>query len=89
MWSKAHVHANTRGAVTFHHRLVGRLNFNWETLTLNGTPDYELKLYVAVDRQTSDAVALLGSLAAGQETSTAPRDEPRIRHEVEQHRADI
>ncbi|MDG4782478.1 helix-turn-helix transcriptional regulator [Micromonospora sp. WMMD961] len=65
MWSKALVQRRTRGPVTIHHPLVGQLDLRWETLTLNGTPDYELKLYVPANEKTAEAVALLGSLAAG------------------------
>ncbi len=65
LWAGAEVRRKTRARVTLHHREVGTVHLLYESLTINASPDYELKIYQAVpDTGTADALALLGSLAA-------------------------
>jgi hypothetical protein len=65
LWAAAEVRRKTRAQVTLHHREVGTLQMNYEALTINSAPEYELKIYQAVPNTgTADALALLGSLAA-------------------------
>lgn len=74
LWSRHEVAAKTFGVKLLQHPEVGRLEFDYETLTLPGDPDQMLVTYTPSDDSTRDALVALGSLHAAARVR-APRAE--------------
>lgn len=67
-WAGHRVATRSAGSVRLHHPGVGDLELNFETLALPDDPDQLLRVYSAKPgTPSSDALALLGSLGAGEE----------------------
>lgn len=66
-WAGHRVASRSAGIVRLHHPAVGDLELNFESLALPDDPDQELRVFSAKPGSpSSDALALLGSLAAGE-----------------------
>jgi len=77
MWGKAQVRVKTRGSTLLRHPLVGDLHLNYESLTVNAAAGLMIKVFHPVpNTPTADALALLGSLTAGESTVRAPERSP-------------
>ncbi|HEX6683866.1 MAG TPA: helix-turn-helix domain-containing protein [Candidatus Limnocylindrales bacterium] len=70
-WGAHNVRTHGTGAKHFHHHIVGDLTLAYESMDLRAEPDLTLTLYAAEPGSpTEDALHLLASWAATQETST-------------------
>jgi transcriptional regulator with XRE-family HTH domain len=66
-WAGHRVASRSAGIVRLHHPTVGDLELNFESLALPDDPDQVLRVYSAKPGSpSSDALALLGSLGAGE-----------------------
>ncbi|MFE6056686.1 helix-turn-helix transcriptional regulator [Kitasatospora sp. NPDC056446] len=71
LWADHVVREKTNGVKLVRHPLVGDLEFGYETLGINGSPDQQLVVYTApVDSPTAQKLALLASWTA---PGAAPR----------------
>jgi len=69
-WAGHRVASRSAGIVRLHHPTVGDLELNFESLALPDDPDQVLRVYSAKPGSpSSDALALLGSLGAGEAPS--------------------
>lgn len=79
-WAGHRVASRSAGTVRLHHPAVGDLELNFESLVLPDDPDQTLRIYSArPGSPSSDALALLGSLAAATEApqpENIPEDAP-------------
>ncbi|MFI6846074.1 helix-turn-helix transcriptional regulator [Kitasatospora sp. NBC_00085] len=65
LWADHEVKQKTHGVKLIRHRLVGELDFGYETLAVNGSPDQLLVVYTAPPGSpTAQKLALLGSWTA-------------------------
>ncbi|WP_304455143.1 helix-turn-helix transcriptional regulator [Nocardiopsis sp. YSL2] len=78
LWARHDVRRKTHESKRFHHRLVGELTLDYETLTVNSAPGQQLIVYQAAPDSTSEhALALLGSLtASGTQRTRNPHPAP-------------
>ncbi|MCT9623657.1 helix-turn-helix domain-containing protein [Pseudarthrobacter equi] len=73
-WAGHRVASRSAGIVRLHHPTVGDLELNFESLALPDDPDQVLRVYSAKPGSpSSDALALLGSLGAGEAPSERGR----------------
>lgn len=73
-WAGHRVASRSAGIVRLHHPTVGDLELNFESLALPDDPDQVLRVYSAKPGSpSSDALALLGSLGAGEAPSERER----------------
>ncbi|WP_045732095.1 helix-turn-helix transcriptional regulator [Pseudarthrobacter chlorophenolicus] len=73
-WAGHRVARRSAGIVRLHHPTVGDLELNFESLALPDDPDQMLRVYSAKPGSpSSDALALLGSLGAGEAPSGQER----------------
>ncbi len=73
-WAGHRVASRSAGIVRLHHPTVGDLELNFESLALPDDPDQVLRVYSAKPGSpSSDALALLGSLGAGEAPSERQR----------------
>lgn len=79
-WAGHRVASRSAGTVRLHHPAVGDLELNFESLVLPDDPDQTLRIYSArPGSPSSDALALLGSLAAATKApqpEVVPEDAP-------------
>ncbi|MFF4751455.1 helix-turn-helix domain-containing protein [Streptomyces sp. NPDC002514] len=65
LWARHDIRQKTHATKRFRHPLVGELTLDYQSLTVNGTPDQQLVVYRATPGSASEqALALLGSLTA-------------------------
>ncbi|RKS08678.1 helix-turn-helix protein [Nocardiopsis sp. Huas11] len=77
LWARHDVRHKTHASKRFHHRLVGELTLDYETLTVNSAPGQQLVVYQAAPDSTSEqALALLGSLTASDSAARDPHPAP-------------
>ncbi|MET9178135.1 helix-turn-helix transcriptional regulator [Kitasatospora aureofaciens] len=78
LWADHLVREKTSGVKLLRHPLVGELEFGYETLTVNGSPDQMLVVYTAPpDSPTAQKLALLASWTApGAAPATSPGTPP-------------
>ncbi|MEU7742595.1 helix-turn-helix transcriptional regulator [Nonomuraea sp. NPDC049158] len=73
-WSAHNVRHHGTGMKTFHHPVVGRLTLAYEGLEMAAEPGLTLTIYAAEPSSPSEeALRLLASWAASQETDSRPR----------------
>jgi transcriptional regulator with XRE-family HTH domain len=73
-WSAHNVRHHGTGMKTFHHPVVGRLTLAYEGLEMAAEPGLTLTIYAAEPSSPSEeALRLLASWAAAQETDSRPR----------------
>ncbi len=73
LWADHQVRAKTHGVKLIGHPLVGELDFGYETLAVNGSPEQLLVAYTAaVGSPTAQRLALLASWTADGAPATAP-----------------
>jgi len=78
LWAAHDVRRHTAGTKRFHHRVVGDLTLDYETLELPGDDGLALISYTAVPGSTShQALHFLASWAASPEQVAAPESENR------------
>ncbi|MBD2894504.1 helix-turn-helix transcriptional regulator [Spirillospora sp. NPDC000708] len=66
LWARHDIRQKTHETKRFQHPLVGELTLTYESLTVNSAPGQQLVVYQAAPGSASEeALALLGSLAAG------------------------
>jgi transcriptional regulator with XRE-family HTH domain len=76
-WGAHNVRHHGTGAKTFHHHIVGDLTLAYEGLEMAAEPGLTLTIYTAEPGSPSeDALRLLGSWAASQESDTTAQEVP-------------
>lgn len=76
-WAAHNVRTHRAGTKKLHHPLVGDLDLNFESAELGSQPGLILVVYTAAPGSSSaDALALLGSLAAGEHVREASVEPP-------------
>ncbi|WP_242906032.1 helix-turn-helix transcriptional regulator [Actinomadura terrae] len=75
LWARHDIRQKTHETKRFRHPLVGELTLDYESLTVNSAPGQQLVVYEAAAGSPSEqALALLGSLTAGETPEHAPTE---------------
>lgn len=83
-WQYPLVVERTWGGKRFQHKIVGRVDITYETLTLPGDPDQQLFVYSPVAEKDRDALALLASWNTAA-TTTAETPAPAAASHAAKH----
>ncbi|KAB2381318.1 helix-turn-helix transcriptional regulator [Actinomadura montaniterrae] len=76
LWARHDIRQKTHETKRFQHPLVGELTLTYESLTVNSAPGQQLVVYQAAPGSASEeALALLGSLTAGDAPEATPTKE--------------